>query len=536
MNQSSAQSRPPRTYVDLSRTQIALLFVAMAVIVSAPILLHPLPPMSDYVNHLARMHVIADRGADSYLAQFYEIKWQIVPNLMMDLVVPTLTRFMDVYLAGQLFSILTFLLIISGAMALNRALFGHWSALPLVGFPLLYNYVLLVGVLNYVFGIGLALWGMAAWVTLREHNIALRLVVAALFACALFFCHLYSVGVFGLGLLAIELQRLRDKWGQPIGPKLLDFCATGIAFLPVLALLRASPTWGLAAENSWEPRGKIDGLVYVIEIYSDAVAFALTAVVVVAAVWALRHKVLRFHPLTWTMLVVAGIVYMAMPRVMFGSYLADQRLPVAVAFMLIACVNIDLRHTFVRRGFVVVLLGLLAVRTGEVQLAWAQLSRGPLAVKQSMQQVARGSKVLVAYADRTAGDDVRDYGLLHAACLAIIERSALVTTAFTVAGKQIMHVRSAWRDRVDNDDGTPPSIDQLRAALEPIEGEDPHYWQLWWEQYDYIYVIFSDADADNPLPEQLELVFSGPRFQLYKVLKNRAASAPAVSQAPATRP
>ncbi|WP_163571297.1 hypothetical protein, partial [Klebsiella pneumoniae] len=76
-------------------------------------------------------------------------------------------------------------------------------------------------------------------------------------------------------------------------------------------------------------------------------------------------------------------------------------------------------------------LGLLAVRTGEVQLAWAQLSRGPLAVKQSMQQVARGSKVLVAYADRTAGDDVRDYGLLHAACLAIIERSALVTTAFT---------------------------------------------------------------------------------------------------------
>ncbi|WP_163590551.1 hypothetical protein, partial [Klebsiella variicola] len=77
---------------------------------------------------------------------------------------------------------------------------------------------------------------------------------------------------------------------------------------------------------------------------------------------------------------------------MFGSYLADQRLPVAVAFMLIACVNIDLRHTFVRRGFVIVLLGLLAVRTGEVQLAWAQLSRGPLAVKQSMQQVARGSK------------------------------------------------------------------------------------------------------------------------------------------------
>ena len=38
--------------------------------------------------------------------------------------------------------------------ALNRALIGRWSVFPLFTFPLVYNYVFLVGLMNYLFGIG----------------------------------------------------------------------------------------------------------------------------------------------------------------------------------------------------------------------------------------------------------------------------------------------------------------------------------------------------------------------------------------------
>ncbi len=65
---------------------------------------------------------------------------------------------MSVYAAGQVYTIASFVLIISGTLALNRRLFGHWSVLPLIAFPLLYNNVFLVGTMNYMFGIGLALW------------------------------------------------------------------------------------------------------------------------------------------------------------------------------------------------------------------------------------------------------------------------------------------------------------------------------------------------------------------------------------------
>jgi hypothetical protein len=113
--------------------------------------------------------VIASISSDPDLARFYEIDWQIIPNMIMDLTVPPLTRVMTVYYAGQIFLVVTLAFIMSGALALNRALFGRPSPLPLVAFPLLYNYIFLTGLTNYIFGIGLSRWALACWIWLREH-------------------------------------------------------------------------------------------------------------------------------------------------------------------------------------------------------------------------------------------------------------------------------------------------------------------------------------------------------------------------------
>jgi hypothetical protein len=509
----------PRSTAEFSGAQIAVLFAALALVASIPIITHPLPPLSDYVNHLARMHVMASIGRDPDLTRFYEIDWQIIPNLMMDLVVPRLTAFMTVYHAGQLFTVATFVIIASGTLALNRALFGSWSALPLISFPLLYNHVFLVGVMNYVFGIGLALWGMAAWIVLRERFWGLRLAVSALFVLALFFCHLFDVGLYGLGLLAIELTRLWMTRGRPLAPRLVDFVATGIPFLPVVPLLLKSPTWSLVGEYYYEKLGKIDGLVYVVEVYSDIVAFLLIAGVAAGAIWAARHRLLQLHPLGWAFLGVGAVVYIAMPHMLFDTFMADQRLPIALAFMVIACVHLKMRHRMVRRGFLALLLMLLVVRVIEVDVAWADLSGNTMEFRDSVKRIKRGASVLVAYGDKAAGDDVSDLGLVHAACLAMIERSALVTTAFTVRGKQIMHVRNEYLDRVDSEDGNPPSIEQLVVAREHPEEVADKYWRKWQESFDYVYVLFTDEDTVNPAPDLLKLIYEGDRFQLYRISK-----------------
>src|SRR6516225_4989812 len=105
----TAETEPiPQQAVRFSARQIAALFITLAAIASIPILLYPWPPLSDYINRLARMHVIASIGSDPNLAGFYEVEWQVIPNLMMDLIVPILQRVMNVYLAGQVYTIMTF--------------------------------------------------------------------------------------------------------------------------------------------------------------------------------------------------------------------------------------------------------------------------------------------------------------------------------------------------------------------------------------------------------------------------------------------
>jgi hypothetical protein len=531
--------------VECSPLQITMLFVLVAAVSCLPIVLHPLPPLTDYVNHLSRMHVIATVANDPELARFYEIDWQVVPNLMMDLIVPLAQRITDVYMAGQIYTVASLVLILSGTLALNRQLFGRWSMLPLIAAPLLYNQVFLVGTMNYVSAIGLALWSLAAWIWLRERAMVLRLSVSACFVVALFFSHLYSVGIYGVGLLAYELYRLLElhrhepllqRSARDIRWRVADFVATGLPFLPVPLLVLLSPTWGLRGGFSWELDGKLDGILYVFQLYFPVAALVVTGLVLIVAGLAIYGRVLRVHAFGWMLLLVSAVVYVAMPRIIFDTYMADQRLPISIVFMVIACGQLNLRNAFVRPAFAAMLVALLALRVGEVQAEWNDAARTSDAFRQSVSQIERGSRILVAYADPDAGEGLRDHALVHAACLAIIERSSMVTTAFTVVGKQILRARPDYRDIVDTEDGTPPSINQLLELAANPETETDAYWGDWTLDYDYVYVLFTRPGQASPDPSRLEARFVGERFALYRILppEPEPDDPPAAQDAPAS--
>jgi hypothetical protein len=504
---------------EFTGAQVFVMFFLFLLLISVPVWTHALPPLSDYVNHLARMHVIANIDKNAYLAKFYQIDWQIIPNLTMDLVVPWLMRFVNVYVAGKIFTVFMFAVIGSGVLVLNRVLGGRWSLVPLAVFPLLYNFVFLVGLINYLFGVGVALWALAGWIWLRNRPWPYRFGLSTLSVAVLFFCHLSALGVYGMGVLAFELMRLWDRRDRKsLKPALAEFVLSGFPFLVAVPLLAASPTMRLATRYEWEPLGKIDGLIYVFAVYSDVVTIGMLAVLIAAGVWAVRHRLLGFNRFGWWILGVGMVVYLALPRVFFDSYMADQRVAVPLVYMLIACVDLDLRLRMVRRGFIVILLVLLAVRMTEVDVSWSDLSEGENELRASARQIQRGSKVFVAYADRASGGEVRDLGLVHAPCVAMIDRSALVTTAFTVVGKQVMQVRPEYRDMVDTEDGTPPSTAQLVvSATRPTE-DMPDFWRRWTE-FDYLYVLFTEDEAANPDPERLTLLYEGDRFQLYRINK-----------------
>jgi hypothetical protein len=503
---------------DVRPRMVATLFVALLAIASIPVATHPLPPLADYINHLARTYVINAIGWDANLAHYYKIQWELLPNLMIDLVVPVLNRFMGIYLAGQVFTIMAFALIMSGTLALNRALTGRWSLFAFIAAPLIYNGVLLVGVMNYIFGIGLMLWALAAWTALRDRAWPWRYAVSLIFVFLLYVCHLFAAGVYGLGLLAIETHRLWRDRAQPWWPRLLAFAAAGLPFLPFAALLVAGSTWnapGLPAY--WEPWGKLEGLMAAINVYYPPVAFALLGAIAALLAYARYRNRLRVHPAFWAMLAVGAAVYLALPRALFSAHLADQRLPIALAFMLIACLDLDLRSTRARAAFAAFITLLLAVRIVEVQRVWDHLDASTEQFLESVHEMDRGARVLVVYGDRNSLGEISDFNLVHAASLATIERSAMVTTAFTVKGKHILHVRKAFEKYVETEDRLPPALRYFVQAADRASPDRPYFWDRWPLHYDYVYILFSSWSTRNPVPSHLDLIYGGKGFQLYQV-------------------
>src|SRR5258706_1761444 len=142
---------------------VGLLFAASV----APLLSVEIPAMVDYVNPLARMHLLVD-AAEGRPNPAYQIDWRLYPNLAVDIIVPILARFVSVETAVRLFLLVSQTLVVSGAIALEIAVRGRHQLSGFAALIALYSLPFLWGLLNFEFGCGAALWAIVCWVQLRK--------------------------------------------------------------------------------------------------------------------------------------------------------------------------------------------------------------------------------------------------------------------------------------------------------------------------------------------------------------------------------
>src|SRR5437899_1173570 len=125
--------------------------------------------MADYPNHLARMHLIVSAGtADAN--PFYELHWWPLTNRAMDLIVPMIAPAVGVELGSRLFLLAAQLLIVTGAAALEVAVKGRHQYSGIAALLAIYSTPFAWGFLNFEFGLGLALWGIAAWLVIKRRT------------------------------------------------------------------------------------------------------------------------------------------------------------------------------------------------------------------------------------------------------------------------------------------------------------------------------------------------------------------------------
>jgi hypothetical protein len=486
------------------------------VVVAVPLFSTVLPPLFDYPNHLARMHLLSEGGN-----QFYAVHWEPLPNLAQDLIVPPLARMMPLDIASKLFLVAIFGLITGGAIWLNRVATGVWRLWPLLAFLLLYNRMFLWGFLNYLFGIGVALAGAALWLALERERWWVRILASSLVALVCYLSHIAAFGFYALVIIGTELSpacgEQRDRRWWTLGHRTV---IAGVQFAVPAVLFfgywRPAAASGISYAAFWR---KADLLFSVFDNYNrpfDIVCFALFLGLLA---WLAATRRLRLAPRLTGAVGLVFAAYLLLPSQIYGGSGADHRLPVAIFLLLIAASAAEFPNRRTAAAIGAAAAVLLVTRMAVIEYVWLRADRVYSTDLAGIDMLPRGAKLAIAYP--ASAVNFAPVSVVHLALLAVARREAFVPTLFANKGQQPIALK--------------PPYDMLADAATPqdlwaviVAGRDaaktaglPRVLQ----QYDFVAVTGGEP-SDVPPTQCLRPFFRQPTFEIFTVLHDAGCGSP----------
>jgi hypothetical protein len=405
-------------------------FAALAVIALIPLAVTGLPPILDYPNHMARMHLLAALPGSADLARWYRVDWSPIPDLALDAIVPELARIMPVEQAMRLALAAILLGLAGGCVTLHRVAFGRWSFWPLAGFMLLYNRMLLWGFLNYLAGLALALWAIAAWLAIERRPAGLRAATGAVIATMLYFAHLAAFGCYGITILALSIA-LRARMPAIAVRAIPAF----VSLLPAAALFLMSRTAGAPGGIAYgNPLRKLDLPVSIFDNYDRVLDGATFVVLLVAVIVGLARGALELHPrLRWSMLALLA-AFLVLPSRLLATSGIDHRLPIAIALLFVAASDWSGLGGKGRRIVAIALGATFLARLAVIGTVWREADLEYESLRPALAFIGTGDAVAVAASPRAV--QAGGIPLYHFPTLAVIRRDAFVPTLFADPSQQ----------------------------------------------------------------------------------------------------
>jgi hypothetical protein len=473
----------------------------------APVWMVTLPPLDDYPNHLARMHILLNGALSESLSQFYDVRWAVIPNLAMDIIVPPLARFMPLEAAGKVFVTLVITLLATGSLALHYAVHKRLSPWPWLAFLFLYNGIFLLGILNFLFGLGLCLWAVAAWIKSREYGPGARAVLFYTSCLVLFFAHLSAMGVYALSAIAYEVSHATSRKVSPsllirwlglliAGPWVLF--ATLVLLSPGPAVNEAPPF--IYGSLSFALSHKVGALSLLVRNYAPALDIATLGLVIWVLVFGLLTRVLRFEAhMRWPALAIA-VAGICLPYQVMGSNFADARVVLAAAFLLVCATDIRINRGYLAI-FAVLVVALFSGRMLVVGNHWQGAEALYKQMSSAMEQIPQGSRLL-AVSSRDP-DRLYETPNPHIAATAVIRKDVFLPSMYAMPRGQLLIFTEKYLGLARN----APKPDQWMG--------DAITWKQVEQDYDFI-LLTGIERLEVPPPNTLLPVFKSTGFQLYR--------------------
>ena len=503
----------------LSESQWGLLAVAvLTALVVSPAFLVDIPAMTDYPNYLARMHVIvSNRSANPH--PFYETVWSPIPNLAFDLLVPPLAQFISVAAATKIVFVVSEILIVTGAVALEFSVKGRHELSGFVAPIVLYSTPFTVGSLNFEFGLGVALWGMAAWIALRDAGWGKRLVLHSIIVGCLFVSHFLALGLYGATVGIYEAHRIwtRGRFDRDA------LVTTVVLATPALLALAVMKLGGGAfgSEIEWSAYTKLPAIMGSLNGYSILASVITVCVISVVCLELRRRRVFQvLGPGVWIGLGLLAL-FIIFPARLFGSYYADSRvltalIPVMPAFLTLSRASTQLR------AIVASVLSAFAIGSAIiVAWVWYRYEADYASLLSSFRHIRPESTVLLADNGGSASALGTTDPFGYAPTLAVHHARALVPSLFAIPTAQPVKLK----DRFQRFSVQHPALYApvpLHLLTSGVTGNlalsDAKFINNWQRDFEFVYLL--GPRHENPFPNLLSELARGRHFVLYKILKS----------------
>jgi hypothetical protein len=403
------------------------LYVALLALMTAPVLIWPIPNAADIVNHWARLTILGMSAGDP-LSALYTVKFAIIPNLGVDGLYLALSPVLSPQSVTRLAWALAIWLPAWGAWRLHRALFAEPQLAILLIPAISYNLVVTVGLVNFGFGMGIALLALAWRVASDRRPFWVGLVALNLVSVILMFCHALALLAFcvAFGLLEITPRRA-ESWRLALlrGALAPLHVAMGLVLLGFAE--RTPAGFDLVAAKS---------LIFEAPFLAstDYDHLVRSAVVTILAVAAWKRRLSVAPRMACTLAAFAAII-LVMPSSWGAGNLFDARLTVFWAYLAVASLGWAWTGRFGRLSALALVVLSLA-RFVSVLPAWSLFEREAEAMRSVIATIAPGARVLVVKPPRETCVDPDMPMLNNLTALVVIDRRAMVNTLFADPGMQ----------------------------------------------------------------------------------------------------
>lgn len=510
----------------MSHASLALVLSVFLILVLYPIAVVEIPALGDYLNHLARTHIVANIDYSENLQRYYQVDWRPVPYLVMDVMIPPLTRWMSVYDAGRVFIGICVVMPVLGVCAIQYASSRKIGLAPLVACLFCYNYILSWGFLSYLFSTYLSLLLFAGWLATTKWPRWPRVLMFSLATLILYFSHVFGFGVYCILVAGYEIGH---AWRERLSARTIikDWLAAACqAILGVLlwVFVDRSGTfvgpvqteYGSLAEKLTALKspalfsgGRLDDFILISVFGCLALGIIL--------------RLVRFDPKILPSIAGLALVTLATPHMLFGVW-GDVRLPIILVMLLFASLSIELGRagTIV---FITVLGALLIVRTITVTNILLEAEAVIDDAREVVSDLPRGSSMLVVEAKgpEAARKRVLPWQMTsQIANTAVIDRDAFIP--FLFSGVVAVKVKDQYLPS-STPSGHPISLESLYEGIQHSDGGDVSlndgqgrriYWYGWSSKFEYV-LLQHYGVAMGAIPENLDLIKESKFVNLYKV-------------------